>query len=247
MTIESKVFTELEIDQILLIQPINLQQLFLISRQKGGFLNNNLRQRIWPKLFNINRYDTRDYRQYINDKKLSDFNQIELDIERSLWNYSEISYWDDMTRQKRRHVLSNIIKAIISIHKELHYFQGFHDIVSVFLIVLQHDTLTYEMTNKISKIFFQDAMKCDFNILSKGMKIIMVILQIADIQVYEHLQKTEMEPYFCTSWIITWFAHDLKSINEIARIFDVMLCSHPLFIMYLCAAVSCVIVSISIK
>ena len=239
MAVELKTLTELEIDKLLLIQPINLQQLFLISRQKGGFINNNLRGRLWPKLLDINRYGVHDYRHFIDHGKQPDFNQIDLDIERSLWSYTEIIDWDDLTRQKKRHILSNIIKAIISIHnKELHYFQGFHDIVSVFLLVLQHDSLTYEVANSASKIFFRDAMKPDFSILSKGMKVIMLILQIADMEVYEHLRNAEMEPYFCTSWVITWFAHDLKSIHEIARVYDVMLCSHPMFIMYLCAAVS---------
>ena len=41
-----------------------------------------------------------------------------------------------------------------------------------------------------------------------------------------------------SSWIITWFSHDVKNINDIARMYDVLLSSHPLLIYYLCAAVS---------
>jgi TBC1 domain family member 20 len=37
--------------------------------------------------------------------------------------------------------------------------------------------------------------------------------------------------------MITWFAHELTRLSDVARLFDVLLVSHPLFILYLSAAV----------
>ena len=105
------------------------------------------------------------------------------------------------------------------------------------------------------------------------MRMIMTIINVADVPVGKHLSQASVEPFFATrwshvskesatriyispyflqlflpsvisylyfhrSWLITWFAHDVKKINDIARIYDAILCSHPLYSFYLCAAVS---------
>ena len=103
MTIES------EIEQLLLTQPIDLQYLFLFSRRPGGFLQNKIRGRVWTKLLGINRYEIRDYREYINNEL--NFNQIDLDIERSLYNYKEITKWDDQYRRKVHTIQYNTIHS----------------------------------------------------------------------------------------------------------------------------------------
>lgn len=39
-------------------------------------------------------------------------------------------------------------------------------------------------------------------------------------------------------WMITWFAHQLSRFQDVARLYDVFLVSHPLFCLYVSAAVS---------
>ena len=41
-----------------------------------------------------------------------------------------------------------------------------------------------------------------------------------------------MESFFCLSWVITWFGHDIADFNEVARIYDALICSHPLHYIY---------------
>jgi hypothetical protein len=88
-----------------------------------------------------------------------------------------------------------------------------------------------------NRIFFRDFMKPDFETLSLGMHLVMKIIEIVDYKLYQHLHNAELEPFFCTSWVITWFAHDLKSLNEVSRIYDALLCSHPFFIFFLSVSV----------
>eukprot|EP01084_Bolivina_argentea_P147129 257451_1 len=38
------------------------------------------------------------------------------------------------------------------------------------------------------------------------------------------------------SWLITWFAHQIKDVNTISRIYDYCLCSDKCISSYLCAA-----------
>lgn len=42
-------------------------------------------------------------------------------------------------------------------------------------------------------------------------------------------------PYFALSWYMTWFAHDVRSLPQAARLFDLFLSSHPLMPLYLAA------------
>lgn len=48
----------------------------------------------------------------------------------------------------------------------------------------------------------------------------------------------QAQPYFALPWILTWFSHSLGDLDVVARIFDVLLVSHPLMPLYLAAAVS---------
>lgn len=48
----------------------------------------------------------------------------------------------------------------------------------------------------------------------------------------------KVEPFFAMPWMITWFAHQLSRFQDVARLYDVFLVSHPLFCLYVSAAVS---------
>ena len=45
-----------------------------------------------------------------------------------------------------------------------------------------------------------------------------------------------MQPFFAISWLITWFSHEIKDMGEVSRLFDALICSHPLYSLYICAA-----------
>ena len=66
----------------------------------------------------------------------------------------------------------------------------------------------------------------------------MILIQQTDTLLYKFLTLANVEPFFATSWMITWFAHDVATVAEAARVFDVLLCSHPVYCLYLSAAVS---------
>jgi len=106
------------------------------------------------------------------------------------------------------------------------------------MIVLDNDNLAYAACEVLSLNYLQDYMNADFTILSRSLHLIMTIIQQSDIQLYSFLKEASMEPFFATSWLITWFSHDIKSIDQVSRLFDVLLSSPPIYIYYLSAAVS---------
>ena len=78
-----------------------------------------------------------------------------------------------------------------------------------------------------------DCMLPDFDVVSKSMQTIMLIIKTVDKKLYKFLSQANIEPFFATSWLITWFAHDIKELDHIARIYDAMICSHPLLMTYI--------------
>ena len=104
--------------------------------------------------------------------------------------------------------------------------------------MVEDDHLAFALTDAVSSTYFADYMTKTFENVSRFMQILMVLLKLTDSTLFNYLCAARVEPYFAISWIITWFSHDIKSIDAVARIFDVMLSSHPMYCYYLCAAVS---------
>lgn len=115
--------------------------------------------------------------------------------------------------------------------------QGFHDVVSIFLLVLEEDHLAFALSEAMSLRHLSDYMNRDFDVVSQSMRLVLVLVRAADEELHAFLKRARVEPFFATSWLITWFAHDVKSVDEVARIYDALLASHPMMCFYLCAAV----------
>ena len=256
------------IEKLLLTEKIDLRELKRYSRQPGGFIDNKLRARVWPKLLGINRFCIPDYRKYVASHQ--DDSQIRCDIERSLWNHKENKDWMEPVRDKRRKALSDIIVAVLCRNRSLHYYQGYHDVCSVFLLVVNDDHLAFALSEIVSDRYLRDFMAkgdliipvhlsvsytanyyhnhrlpntlatlsqlclfipslpsvivflthtvlydfspyplsahftVDFLVLSKAMRLIMTLIKAHDPQLYAFLSSANVEPYFATSWLITW-------------------------------------------
>lgn len=106
------------------------------------------------------------------------------------------------------------------------------------MLVIEDDHIAFALAEAVSRDYISDYMNCDFEVVSKAMKLMFVIIKAADSTLHRFLTEGGVEPFFATSWLLTWFAHDLPLIADAARVYDAILCSHPLFCYYLCAAVS---------
>ena len=222
------------IEKLLLEERVDLSKLRAVSRQPGGFLTNELRRRVWPKLLGVNRYDLVDYRVYVDPHR--DDSQVRMDVDRSLWSFHHTKQWSTAHRENRRNALCNVITAILCRHAQLYYYQGFHDAVSVFLLVVEEDRLAFALAERVALHYFRDCMHQDFHLVSKLTPLLFRIVASADSELAAFFQQASLEPYFAMSWLLTWFAHDVKDVQAAARIYDCMLCSAPCFSLYLSAA-----------
>lgn len=90
---------------------------------------------------------------------------------------------------------------------------------------------------EVSQSHLGDAMKSDFECLTSALRlIVMPLIYHFDPEVHNHLKMSHMEPFFCFSWIITWFSHDIRDTSLVKRLFDVFIVSHPLMPVYMSIA-----------
>jgi hypothetical protein len=80
-------------------------------------------------------------------------------------------------------------------------------------------------------------MQPDFKHVAVVMSLVFAIIELVDEEVHAFLKQIKLEPYFATSWIVTWMTHDIKELHRVARLLDVMITSIPAYSLYLSAAV----------
>jgi len=81
---------------------------------------------------------------------------------------------------------------------------------------------------QVSFSHFKDALRSDFLRLQTGLRLVLFpLLSNIDREVHDHLLDADMEPFFCLSWILTWFSHDVRDTSLVKRLFDAFLVGHP--------------------
>uniref|UniRef100_A0A7S4HA87 Rab-GAP TBC domain-containing protein n=1 Tax=Guillardia theta TaxID=55529 RepID=A0A7S4HA87_GUITH len=199
-----------------------------------GFLSPAFRRKIWPRLLRVEVDDSwtssslvkRDHRE----KK-----QVELDVVRSM-------LYTDMRKRTREHrlaELSTVIDTILATNPDLHYYQGFNDVCSVAILVMGSDSTALPVAERLAKYHFREAMNKSMFAVQQALHLLMNIIKRRDRKLYECLSECEVDPIFALSWILTWFAHDLKSLDKIERLYDFFLASHPLMSLYFSASLLC--------
>ena len=115
----------------------------------------------------------------------------------------------------------------------LHYFQGFHDIAQVFLLVLGEEA-SYAAVARVSLLRIRDYMLSSLGPATKHLRLIPAILQCSEPDLASHLSRTP--PYFALSAVLTLYAHDIQQYTDIARLYDFILAHQPVMVLYLFAA-----------
>ena len=118
----------------------------------------------------------------------------------------------------------------------LHYFQGYHDIVQVLLLVLGVNAVT-PAAARLSLLRIRDFMLPTMSGTEPHLRLLPAILYAADPQLATHLSQTQ--PFFALPATLTLYAHQIEDYGEIARLFDFLLASEAAISVYLFAVVSC--------
>ncbi|KAM3138736.1 hypothetical protein pb186bvf_009115 [Paramecium bursaria] len=206
------------------------------TRQRGikyGFENQYYRKIVWTKLLNLNQSEFIHISEHARQ-----YDQLRKDVDRSFNTIIEVK--NHKCIDQMRNVLMDILNTVFAQCPHYCYYQGYHDIVSIFILVLGYQD-GYKASILAAQYFFRDYLEQDFErSLMPQMKIVSEILRsFARDQADQLLFKITNEiqqPMCLIPWILTWYSHSLESIDDICRIWDYLLCSNQQQILYLTAA-----------
>ena len=114
------------------------------------------------------------------------------------------------------------------------YFQGFHDVVQVFLLVLGVDHAPAAVAH-LALLRIRDFMLPSLSPSIAHLKLIPVILNVVDPKLYLHLSPTQ--PFFALSATLTLYAHDIQEYGDIARLFDFLIAQPAVVSVYFFAVI----------
>ncbi|POM75984.1 Hypothetical protein PHPALM_6833 [Phytophthora palmivora] len=207
-----------------------------------GLVSEEFRRELWPFLLGTDGAACVEQNGHTNigDKATEahrDAAQVEKDVERSLWHYDVLQGIRESERRVKRRALTQIILGVLDANHELFYFQGYHDIVSVFLLTLGNSKNTLQAVRNVSETYHREPMRSGFEQVMATTRLLFPLLDAADEVLFQHLHESGVEPFFALPWMITWFAHQLKRFGDVVRLYDVFLVTHPLFSLYVSASV----------
>lgn len=250
--------------ETLLIDKYNDYEIFNkikeLAVSKGGFLNNNIRKKLWNYLF---------YKKQ-NKKNIIDLIKINEDIKVFLSKFNLSSQKKDLTDSKVQKIkeyqiilkdlprtyqymtaknennqenkITNISQEIFIFTSEkfgYQYLQGLLNIIFYFKQIFNYED-SINAINIYFEFFYKDLIDIKLCRENKDENIALIAPIITDLYRYLFPQKEESQiinyiPILSSKWIISSFLSDIKDINKGFRILDYLIVSEP-YVKYVLAA-----------
>lgn len=223
-----------EISQVLSTTPVDVAALRRMAISEGGLLNDEIRRQVWPRLLNVSVENIPEQLEPVDRDNNKDFNQVLLDVQRSLRRFPP--GMPDEQREGLQEELTDIILRVLVKNPQLHYYQGYHDIVVTFLLVLG-ERLATALVEKLSTHHLRDFMDPTMDNTKHILNYLMPIIERVNPEVYDFMQQAEVGTIFALSWLITWFGHVLSDFRHVVRLYDFFLACHPLMPIYFAAVI----------
>ena len=210
----------------------NLKNLIELATTADGLVNDEVRQIAWPILLGSrNEPEGEKETPWEDLPPHRDEYQVQLDVDRSFVYYPNHNTTKQLDARKKQ--LSDVIVEVLRRHPFLCYFQGFHDIVQVLLLVLGPSQSTVAV-RRLSILRIRDFMLPNISGAISHLHLLPAILYTADPVLSKHLPSNT---FFAISAILTLYAHDIQEYSDIARLFDFLLAREAVTSVYLFAAI----------
>jgi TBC1 domain family member 20 len=179
-----------------------------------------------------------------------DEHQVDLDVRRSFIGFDTHGKG---SRDARRRQLSDIIVGTLRRHPALNYYQGYHDVVSVLLLVISPENptstdqpwaseadfnLVLQANIRFTLFYLRDFLAKRLDPCLGWLKVLRNIIREEDEDLARRVvERANPLPFFALSWVISAFCHDLKFQSEEAKqVLDQVLVKGPEIILKLVAA-----------
>uniref|UniRef100_A0A8C6V7B2 TBC1 domain family member 20 n=1 Tax=Naja naja TaxID=35670 RepID=A0A8C6V7B2_NAJNA len=196
-----------EIYQVLNNEPVDIAPLRRMAISEGGLLMDEIRCKVWPRLLNV--------------------------------NIDDLLPAPDMPDEQREGLQEELIDCILQVlqrNTQLHYYQGYHDIVVTFLLVVG-ERLAATLVEKLSTHHLRDFMDPTMENTRHILNYLMPIIDQVNPDLHDFMQRAEVGTIFALSWLITWFGHVLSDFKHVVRLYDFFLACHPLMPIYFAAVI----------
>lgn len=228
----------------------DIGRLRLLAESQGGFLTDTLRRQAWPILLGLRAptdektvkgSDIISGGTSLPDSSLGDWKelpphrdeeQVKLDVNRSFIYYPSQQSEAELNQCKSE--LSALITEVLRRYPYLCYFQGYHDICQVFLLVLAPEWRA-RVVARLSILRIRDFMLPSLGPTTAQLRLLPDLLAKADPKLRQHL--AGIEPFYALAGILTMYSHNIEGYRDIARLFDVLLAREPVFSIYLFAQI----------
>ncbi|CUM45234.1 uncharacterized protein AC631_02538 [Debaryomyces fabryi] len=224
----------------------------ILSNKQSGIDSPNLK---------LNRQSVTSF--LLNDLDLNDLpphkdeDQVKLDIQRSFTVLSHMQSYHHLQNESFTAIFSNndidqlkksLLNLIIKILRKypcLNYYQGYHDIASIILIVCyeqggepnssKNDELAFKLLEKLTVFHLRDYMITDINLSINHLKLIPSLLEVIDTDLFELIKQSsnsyilssgfhyDYNFYQGLSSILTFYSHDLNNLHQLLIIWDFIL------------------------
>ncbi|ORY82608.1 rab-GTPase-TBC domain-domain-containing protein [Protomyces lactucae-debilis] len=193
----------------------------------------SLRQRVYLLLLDAQVDDEDAFDEMVTPH--ADEQQVLLDTHRSFVSCMPASVQPAHVSVLRDE-LQRLICRVLRRHPWLHYYQGFHDIAQLVLLVAgRKQAVAVALLDKLATHALRDFM---LSTLAPSMSMLPLahdIVKVYDPDLRQLLES--VEPYFAVSPLLTWFLHNLESYSDACRVLDLLVASDdPAMILYLIAA-----------
>jgi len=163
---------------------------------------------------------------------------------------------DESRRVVLQSSLNNLIVSLLRKRRKLHYFQGYHDIVTVIFLTLPPE-LQLPCVEKLSLTRIRDSMGPTLEPVLGLLRIMRNLLRVVDPPYAKLLERylSRLSPPYYTLFImfldsvsplpfhalsnlLTLFSHEVPTLPLIQHVWDFLLCREPLAVVWLAVAVS---------
>lgn len=215
-----------------ILEANDLSRLTKVFSVENGLINNEVREQAWPIMIKSDTVDVPKYSDLGNIHK--DDEQVKKDVDRSFISLDSNKYDCQMVGELRNRLHRLILKVLIAL-PELNYYQGYHDVASIVVLVFSDDIMAYRFLYCLSLKYLRDHMMCNIDPTVKQLDIIPELVKSIDLELYEVINN--VAPVYALSSIISLFTHDITNVDYVAVVWDfIFLKGSPQMVIYIYVA-----------
>lgn len=211
-----------------------LGELRLLGISSEGFVNDDIRRVLWPKLLRL----VQEEFAPVNGLETVHtcipnevYQQILKDVARSGSHISQNA--TEKETESFQEQLTQLMCWVLHRHSKLNYYQGYNDVAATVLLVMGLQAGLYVLES-ISLEFLERFMEKTMEKVNQELFYIFALLERVHPTLLEHLENVELFPHFALAEYTTWYAHKYAENRTLLhRLFDYFLGSPPLMPLYL--------------